>query len=41
VPLYKALLTTPEGKAMAQKIYAQARPNYHFVATNTLDPLLK
>jgi leukotriene-A4 hydrolase len=41
VPLYKALLTTPEGKAMAQKIYAKARPNYHFVATNTLDPLLK
>lgn len=41
VPLYKALAETPEGKKRAQQMYATARPNYHFVATNTLDALLK
>jgi leukotriene-A4 hydrolase len=40
-PLYQALIKTPEGKKTAQKIYAKARPNYHFVAVNTLDGLLK
>lgn len=39
-PLYKALLTVPDGRARAQKIYAAARPNYHSVATGTLDALL-
>jgi leukotriene-A4 hydrolase len=40
VPLYRALLATPNGRARAQEIYRQARPNYHSVATSTLDALL-
>jgi hypothetical protein len=40
VPLYRALLATPAGRARAQAIYAEARPNYHSVATGTLDALL-
>ena len=41
LPIYKELIKTPEGKAWAQKIYAKARPNYHSVAFNTVDELLK
>ncbi len=40
LPLYKALLQTPQGTAQAQAIYQKARPNYHAVATSTLDALL-
>ena len=40
VPLYRALLATPGGRAQAQRIYQLARPNYHSVATSTLDALL-
>ena len=40
LPLYRALLATPGGAARARQIYAAARPNYHAVATGTLDPLL-
>ncbi len=40
-PLYKELAKTPNGKKMAQEIYKQARPNYHSVSYNSLDPLLK
>jgi aminopeptidase N len=40
-PLYNELAKTPEGKKKAQAIYQKARPNYHFVATNTFDKLLK
>jgi aminopeptidase N len=40
-PLYQALLKTEKGKGRAKAIYAKARPNYHFVATNTLDTMLK
>jgi leukotriene A-4 hydrolase/aminopeptidase len=40
-PLYTALLEKDEaGKQFALKIYKKARPNYHFVATNTMDQLL-
>lgn len=39
-PLYNELSKTPEGKAYAREIYRKARPNYHFVATNTFDKLL-
>jgi hypothetical protein len=39
-PLYNALTKTERGKAMAKEIYSKARPNYHFVATNTFDKLL-
>ena len=40
VPLYRALLATPGGRRRAQDIYRQARPNYHAIATSTLDALL-
>ncbi|MCR5889854.1 M1 family metallopeptidase [Hymenobacter sp. J193] len=30
VPLYKALLATPDGRRRAQAVYAQARPNYPY-----------
>jgi hypothetical protein len=40
VPLYRALLATPGGRARAQEIYRLARPNYHSVATGTLDALV-
>lgn len=41
MPLYKEMIKTPEGKSMAQDIYKNARPNYHSVAYNSLDGLLK
>ena len=41
VPLYKLLILSAEGKKMAQDIYKKARPNYHTVATSTIDGLLK
>lgn len=40
VPLYKALMQTPDGKARAKDIYHKARPNYHPVATSTLDEVV-
>ncbi|MFD2719990.1 M1 family metallopeptidase [Hymenobacter monticola] len=40
VPLYRALLATPDGRSRARAIYAKARPNYHSVATGTIDALL-
>ncbi|UOQ96108.1 M1 family metallopeptidase [Hymenobacter sp. 5317J-9] len=40
VPLYRAVLATPDGLVRARDVYAQARPNYHSVATGTLDALL-
>ena len=39
-PLYNELIKTEEGKRKARGIYRRARPNYHFVATNTFDKLL-
>ncbi|MDU0368890.1 M1 family metallopeptidase [Hymenobacter endophyticus] len=39
-PLYRALLATAGGPERAQSIYAQARPNYHAVASVTFDALL-
>ncbi len=41
VPVYAELAKTPEGLKRARDIYAKARPNYHFVATNTFDKMLK
>ncbi|GAA3950350.1 M1 family metallopeptidase [Hymenobacter algoricola] len=40
VPLYKALLSAPGGREKAQALYAEARPNYHSVATSTFDVLV-
>jgi hypothetical protein len=39
-PLYNELIKTEEGKLRAREVYKKARPNYHFVATNTFDKLL-
>ena len=39
-PLYTELIKTENGKLRAKEIYQKARPNYHFVATNTMDKLL-
>ncbi|MEJ7643180.1 MAG: M1 family metallopeptidase [Chryseolinea sp.] len=39
-PLYNELIKTTSGRELASAIYQKARPNYHFVATNTFDPLL-
>jgi len=39
-PLYTALAATPAGKAKGLAIYKQARPNYHFVSTHTIDGIL-
>ncbi|HQU40945.1 MAG TPA: leukotriene A4 hydrolase C-terminal domain-containing protein, partial [Chitinophagales bacterium] len=39
-PLYKAMIGTESGKAMAMDIYKRARPTYHYVAVNTLDAML-
>lgn len=38
VPLYRELCKSEKGKIFAKNIYKKARPNYHFVATATLDP---
>jgi leukotriene-A4 hydrolase len=40
-PLYTELAKTAAGKERARAIYQKARPNYHFVAINTIDKLLK
>jgi leukotriene-A4 hydrolase len=40
-PLYDELIKTSDGKERARAIYKKARPNYHFVATNTFDKLLQ
>jgi leukotriene-A4 hydrolase len=40
-PLYQALAETPQGKELAKKIYAKARPNYHAVTYHTIDEILK
>lgn len=39
-PLYGELIKADEGKERALEIYKKARPNYHFVATNTIDEML-
>lgn len=41
MPLYKEMVKTSEGKEWAKRIYAKARPNYHSVAYNSIDELLK
>jgi leukotriene-A4 hydrolase len=41
MPLYEEMLKQPGGRKWAKEIYAKARPNYHSVAYNSLDKLLK
>jgi hypothetical protein len=40
-PLYTELAKTPEGLELARKIYAKARPTYHYVSVSTIDEILK
>ncbi len=40
-PLYGEMIKTAEGKEWARRIYAKARANYHPVAYNTIDAMLK
>jgi leukotriene A-4 hydrolase/aminopeptidase len=41
VPLYRDLAATPEGKALASKIFAKARDGYHAMARTSVEALLK
>ena len=41
LPLYRALLETPEGRQRAEAIYAKARPCYHPITVDSVDRLLK
>lgn len=41
MPIYKEMVKTAEGKEWAKKIYVKARPNYHSVAYNSIDEVLK
>jgi len=40
VPLYKELVKTDSGRAIALDIYERARPNYHSVSYNSIDEIL-
>ncbi|PCC75613.1 Aminopeptidase N [Nannocystis exedens] len=40
LPIYDALLATPEGAALAREIFAVARPGYHAITRGSLDALL-
>jgi hypothetical protein len=40
-PLFAELLRTPEGRKMAEEIYAIARKNYHSITQQTIDEMLK
>ncbi len=41
MPLYTALIQTEEGKKWAKEVYKKARPNYHYVASSSIDELLE
>ena len=41
MPLYNELMKTESGRKRAITIYESARPNYHYVATSSLDKVLK
>ena len=41
LPLYRDLAATPDGLAMAKKIYARARAGYHPLAQSAIDDVLK
>ncbi|HST27336.1 MAG TPA: M1 family metallopeptidase [Rudaea sp.] len=40
VPLYEALAKTPAGRALAEKIYAQAKPGYHPMTRHAVEKAL-
>ncbi|MEO1369980.1 MAG: leukotriene A4 hydrolase C-terminal domain-containing protein, partial [Acidobacteriota bacterium] len=39
-PLYERMATHDDLKPMADEIYADARPGYHSVSSNTIDAIL-
>jgi aminopeptidase N len=41
VPLYRDLAATADGLTLARRIYEQARPGYHSMARDVIDPLLR
>ncbi len=41
LPLYKALLATPEGRKRAAAIYAKARSSYHPITVDSVDKAMK
>jgi leukotriene-A4 hydrolase len=41
VPLYRDLAATPQGKALASKIFAKAKGGYHSMARTSVEALLK
>jgi aminopeptidase N len=40
LPLYEDLMATEWGRGLAQEVYREARPGYHSVATNSIDPVV-
>jgi leukotriene-A4 hydrolase len=40
LPLYRALIATPEGRKRAEAIYATARPSYHPITVESIDRVL-
>ena len=41
VPVYKAMVKTPEGKKWAQQVFEKAKPAYHPLAVQTIGELVK
>ena len=41
LPLYRALIATPEGRKRAEAIYAKARVGYHPITADSIDRLMK
>jgi leukotriene-A4 hydrolase len=40
-PLYRELVKTPDGRAIAERTYARARPTYHPIAQGSVERILK
>lgn len=40
-PIYMKLAETPDGMAFARRVYAKARPGYHSLTQDGVDPILK
>ena len=40
-PIYRALASSEEGRVLATKIYAKARPGYHAISRGTIDGILQ
>ena len=41
LPLYQALIATPDGRRRAEAIYAKARPFYHPITIESIDRIMK